>query len=192
MKALTALAALPVEPTKRVRKIDIIGFQPPSALKPFRPDGRVLESAFPGVSHEAFTDWVFAMRVQPLGAVSESNGLGLFDMRYKRLADFGFVTNIRYRRDAQTNRSVQEADWGSTLTLEKFLASASIQYKVFCASSRKYLDALRSGELVRPEGVSESGALAILHRGGPGALKKWSDERFEKTEELFKRTNGWF
>lgn len=177
---------------------DVIGYAAESesmqVLRPFRPDGRVLESALPGVSHEAWTDFVFAMKVAPLDAVSQSNGLGMFDIRYKRLADLNLVTNLRYKRDVITNRSVQVADWVKPLTKEKFLKSASAQYKVFVASMVAYYNELRTGAIPMPAGMTASGALAILHRGGRSALAKWSDpdQRFESTANLFRAANGAF
>jgi hypothetical protein len=204
LSSLGAFVAKPSAPRQ-----EVIGFAPAEAkqtiaLKPFRSDGRVLESPLPEVSNEAFTDFVFAMKVAPLEAVSPSNGLGMFDMRYKRLADLGLVTNLRYRRDLVTNRSVQEADWVAPLDPVKFLRSAPLQYRVFVESVKRYSAGLRAGEIEMPKGgmpsiadgaasgVTESGCLAILHRGGPSALRKWNEEQFEKTRELFLVANGHF
>ncbi len=194
-------------------KAESIGFAPPEpevevsapALRPFQPNDRVLESVLPGVSHKAWTDFVFAMKVAPLNSISKSNGLGMFDIRYKRLQDLGLVTNLSYRRDPIINRSVQVADWVPPLTKDKFLKSANAQYKTFVASMKAYFDELRTGTLTvgvngnaviitLPRGVSYSGALAILHRGGRSALAKWSDptQQFEATRELVRVANGAF
>ena len=162
------------------------------ALRPFRPDGRVLKSELAGVSNEAWTDFVLSMRAGALDAVSASNGLGMFDLRYKRLADLGLVENVRYKRDPITNRSVQVADWIAPMTREGFLKSARDQYKAFVLSMRAYAGALQSGALPAPPGVTLSGALAILHRGGPSALRKWGEQQFEQTRDLVKRVNGVF
>ena len=195
-----------------------IGFAPSEesevstpALRPFRPNDRVLESVLPGISHEAWTDFVFAMKVAPLSAISKSNGLGMFDLRYKRLQDLGLVTNLSYKRDPIINRSVQVADWVPPLTKEKFLKSANAQYKTFVASMKEYFEELRSGGwtggtalpvganggavmLKLPPGLTYSGALAILHRGGRSALAKWVDpeQQFEATRELVRVANGVF
>ncbi|MES2179851.1 MAG: hypothetical protein V4550_18465 [Gemmatimonadota bacterium] len=189
---------------------ETIGFAPPEAastapaLRPFRADERVLKSELPNVSNAAWTSFVFAMKVAPLDAVSPSNGLGMFDIRYKRLADLKLVENLRYKRDPITNRSVQVADWVPPLTRDLFLKSANAQYKVFVASCRAYYKLLKEAEhydecalrpdFERPDDVSMSGALAILHRGGRAALEKWSDpeNRFEATLELFRNANGVF
>lgn len=179
-----------------------IGFAPPEsetevstpALRPFRPNDRVLESPLSGVSHDAWTDFVFAMKVAPLSAISKSNGLGMFDLRYKRLQDLGLVTNLSYKRDPIINRSVQVADWVPPLTKDKFLKSANAQYKTLVASVTRYVDAINSGTLHLPERTSLSGALAVLQRCGTGGLNKWDDKssRFPDTIELFRRTNGLF
>lgn len=175
---------------------DVIGYAPPEvdapALRPFRPDGRVLKSELAGISNEAWTDFVFTMKAAPLDAISPSNGLGMFDMRYKRLADFGLVTNVRYKRDVVTNRSVQVADWVAPLTQEQFLKSASAQYGVFAKSMADYFGAMLEGVIKLPDTVTASGALAILHRGGRNALAQWHEQQFEATRELFNRANGVF
>ncbi len=192
-----------IDAARKPVKTDVIGFAPAEneveeitvtpvaavtpALRPFRPDGRVLKSELPGVSNEAWTQFVFAMKIAQLGAVSASNGLGMFDVRYKRLAELGLVTDVGYKRDAVTNRSVQVATWVPPLTREKFLASANAQYKVFVASMNDYFTALFNGKIDAPKdpAMTVSGALAILHKGGRGALAKWSDvnERFESWHE---------
>jgi len=185
----------------------VIGFAPPEdapdvpdevatppALRPFRPNERVLKSELPGVSNEAWTDFVFAMKTGEKTAVSPSNGLGMFDIRYKRLQDLGLVTDLQYKRDLETNRSVQVANWVPPLTRDGFLASADAQLDVFVASMRAYFEEMRKKVIAMPTGCSVSGALAILHRGGRAALTKWADptQRFEATTALFNITNGVF
>lgn len=178
---------------------EVIGYMPPETtpIRPFRTDDRVMRSEIPGVTNEGWTDFVFVMKTGKLGDVSLSNGLGLFDTRYKRLADLGLVTNVSYKRDPVINRSVQVADWVPKLSKEIFLKSASLQYRVFSESMRRYAAAVRDGKLDLPEGgvpkeMTLSGMLAILHRGGPSALKKWGDEKFEQTAELYRQANGVF
>lgn len=194
--SLTLLTLGAVYKMMQKKKADstVIGFAPEPeaeldapALRPFRPDGRVLESPFPKVSDEQWTDFVFAMKTSPLGYVSESNCLGMFSIRFKRLADLGLVTNVHYKKGTG---NVQEADWVEPLTLEGFLGSAASQYKIFVESMRRYVDDLRGKEL--PSGMSVSGALAILHRGGLGALAKWQEMKFESTLALFNVVNGVF
>ena len=197
MSALAGLAAIDAELVRPVRApLEIIGYARPdgatSALRPFRPDGRLLKSPLVGVADAPWTDFVFSMKVGDRETVSGSNGLGLFDVRYKRLRDFGLVENVHYERDPVTNRSVQVAYWVPPLTRDLFLKSASAQYKVFVASMSAYFRELRARELALPKGVSASGALAILHRGGPGALAKWGERQFEATRDLCRLCNGVF
>jgi hypothetical protein len=54
-----------------------------------------------------------------------------------------------------------------------------------------YHELLRAGDIARPAGVSLAGALAILHRGGRGALRKWPDV-FSDTRALFEAAQGAF
>jgi len=198
------------QPEVRVKSREIIGYAPStesSALRPFRPDGRVLKSELPQVSNEQWTDFVFTMKSQQRNDVSPSNGLGMFDMRYKRLADLGLVTNVRYKFDPIIKRSVQIADWTGSLTRvdpvthqqtqtartkDEFLLSAADQYDVFVRSMRAYAREIAVGKIRIPVGVSVSGALAILHRGGRAALDKWQEQQFPETRDLFLRTNGVF
>jgi hypothetical protein len=163
-----------------------------SRLRPFRHNDRVLPSELPGVSNEQWTDFVLMMKVGSLNTISSSNGLGMFDIRYKRLADMGLVTNLRYRQDVITRRSVQEADWVAPLTRDKFLKSAGVQLKVFSESCKDYFNWLKCEQVKLPEGATFSGALAILHRGGKSALAKWDQQQFESTLELYRRVNGVF
>lgn len=164
----------------------------PPALRPFRPDGRVLKSELPGIYDEQWTDYAFAMKIANRGDISLSNGLGMFDIRYKRLEDLGFVTNISYKRDPIINRSVQVAEWLPPYTQDKFLKSANFQYRAFSASNRHYFKELRNRSLSMPPGVTFSGALAILHRGGRSALAKWATQQFDETREIFDMANGIF
>lgn len=203
LAALAAVDVAKIKPQSRRLTGPVIGYapaevevssEPPTVLRPFRPDDRVLKSELAGVSNEAWTEFVFAMKVQALDMVSPSNGLGMFDLRFKRLADLGLVENLHYKRDIITNRSVQVADWVLPLTKEAFLKSASAQYRVFTTSMRAYYGEICSGKLRLISGMSPSGALAILHRGGRAALAKWGDpeEQFESTRELYRATKGVF
>jgi hypothetical protein len=76
-------------------------------------------------------------------------------------------------------------------TQKRFLNEPIAQYLAFSKSISLYYRALMDGELQRPEGVSMAGALAVLHRGGRGALKSWP-EMFEGTKALYERAQGVF
>lgn len=128
--------------------------------------------------------------VQPIGAISESGGLGAFDMRPRRLVELGYATNLRTTRTG-TGRQIHVCEFAGKITQAGFLADPEMQHTAFKQSMKLYHALLLDGRLKRPDGVSVAGALAILHRGGRGALEAWpslfSDTRdlFEKVKELF-------
>lgn len=159
---------------------------------------RLAKSVIPGVSDEAWTDFVFAVKTAGKRSVSASNCFGMFEMRVKRLADFGVVKDLSCTRST-SGRMVWEGKFVAPLTRDEFLGSAPLQYRVFCDSMKDYLKRLRNGQVALPEGglptdVSVSGALAVLHRCGPNGLVTWADEsrRFPDTVALFNRANGIF
>jgi hypothetical protein len=143
------------------------------------------ESPLEGVSAAAWQRFISALEVQPVGQVSDSGGLGAFDMRPRRLVELGYATNLR-RID---NR--QCCDFTSPWSQSRFLADLFAQHTVLSKSMRSYYDALRRGELVKPKEVSMSGALAVLHIGGRGALAAWP-KLFTNTRALYDATRGAF
>lgn len=174
------------------------------ALRPFEGDlppptpvrTRLLPSPLTGVGDEEWTDFVLVMRTQEPGAVSASNEMGMFAMKPRRLADFGLMRGIRKVR-VPTGAMAWVGDWVPPVSQEKFLANPKLQYRVFVASMQEYMRALRDGEIELPGNSAQmtvSGALAVLHKCGPGGLKKWSEagERFPSTIALFERSNGIF
>lgn len=165
--------------------------QPPSA-----PKGRVLRSEIEGVSDAKWTDFVLTMKTGSLESVSSANARGMFEMKPRRLADLGLMTNLRKSRSPEGSL-VWLGDFAPPLTWEKFKNSPSIQYKAFVDSCKRYVDDLCDRKLPSPDkglkGVSLSGALGILHRVGPSGLKTWGDgERFGDTVKMFERVNGIF
>lgn len=64
-------------------------------------------------------------------------------------------------------------------------------YSTLVKSILMYHQALMRDELKRPEGVSMAGALAILHRGGRGALAGWP-KLFPNTRALYEAAHGAF
>lgn len=175
----------------------------PSALKPFAAEesaapgatapSRLLASEISGVSDEAWTRFAMAMRTAAPSAVSASNALGMFEMKPRRLADLGLVTNVSCTR-SPTGRMVWVGEFVRPLTSKAFLGSPKIQYAVFAASMRQYADSLRAAADSWPDGATLSGLLAVLHRCGPGGLKNWgdADKRFPDTVALFEKANGIF
>lgn len=163
-----------------------------------RPLPRVLKSELPNVSDQAWTRFVFAMKVAQPGAISASNALGMFELKARRLADLGLVRDIKRAR-SPLGRLMWVGEFTAPLTQREFLNRPELQYKAFVDSMRAYVNGLRDATVPRPNGgfpadMTLSGALAVLHRGGPGALRDWNneDDRFEDTVALFDRTNGIF
>lgn len=157
---------------------------------------RVLKSEIPGISDEAWTDFVLAMKTASPGSVSASNAHGMFELKIRRLADLGYAKNLSYKR-SPLGRMVWAGDFVAPLTRDKFLKDRGLQYKVFCESIKDYLAKLQSGQIAQPEdddgALSTSGMVAILHRCGPNGLARWQDElRFPETVELCERANGIF
>lgn len=157
----------------------------------------LLKSELPNVSDEAWTKFALAMRTAAVDSVSGSNALGAWEMRPKRLADLGLMGKLRYERTA-AGRLACDGDFTEPMTKRKFLENAGVQYRVFSASMKRYVDGLGDGSVPQPNDIPEdmtlSGALAILHRCGPGGLAKWSDPeaRFSDTQDLYSKTNGMF
>lgn len=179
------------QPLALVPMGDIVPVIPPAT-------SRMLESPFDDVPDEAWTDFVLAMKTQAPSASSASNELGMFAMKVRRLADLGLVTNLKNSR-GPTGRMVWTCDWVSPMSENAFLASPKQQYKAFVVSTKRYYNGLLDGTIEmpddgRPDGMTLSGALAILHKCGPNGLKTWSDEddRFPSTRALYDGANGAF
>jgi hypothetical protein len=179
-----------------------------SSLRPFRVPApverpaaladRVLQSPIPEVTDEGWTQFAVAMKTQDPTVVSASNGLGMFDMKPRRLADLGLMKIIGSTR-SPARRMAWLGEWVSPLTQDKFLATPNLQYRAFAASMKRYVGGLRDGSVPLPDGglppeMTLSGVLALLHRCGPNGLKTWSDagKRFPATIALFEATNGLF
>lgn len=160
-------------------------------------DGRVLRSQIEGVTDSQWTDFVLALATATLGAVSASNAMGMFELKPRRLADVGLLKNVRCT-ESPTGRLVWVGDFVAPMTSKKFLSDADAQYKALGDSMRDYMVRMYEGDIdcdvgSLPEGMSLSGALAILHRCGPNGLRKWTDdERFSDTVALYDRCNGIF
>ena len=176
----------------------LVPFETGQVSVPAAPAERVLKSEIPNVSDKAWTRFVLAMKTAEPGAVSASNDLGMFGIKVRRLADLGLVLDVRQVR-SPVGRLAWIGDFVPPLTQRKFLSSASEQYAAFVASMRRYIEGLVDGTLPRPEGgpaegMTLSGALAVLHRCGPSGLRTWCDEddRFPDTVALYERANGAF
>lgn len=149
-----------------------------------------VKSPLPGVSVEAWHQFAEALEVQANTAISASGGLGTYDMRPRRLMELGVCTNLRLI-NKHKERSVYECDFKAPWTKDRFLADLMAQRNVFRRSMELYHKDLMDGVIARPEGVSLSGALAVLHVGGRGALKAWPD-LFENTRARYEAARGAF
>lgn len=162
---------------------------------PPRPARRLLPSPLEGVSDEAWTKWVAAMRVGDAGTVSDTSKLGLFGFKVQRLADLGFVENVQPTNARKTGHMAWTCDWKEPLTQAAFLSSQRLQYGALVNSTRLYALAIADGEVEVPESdLTLSGALALLHKCGPRGLAQWQDEdsRRPTTVKLLEATNGLF
>ena len=83
----------------------------------------------------------------------------------------------------------RRGEFVSPMTEARFLTSPLVQYNALSESLRRY-DAALPEKL--PEGVTRSGALALLHHLGAEALEKWAATRNRSTIDLFERANGLF
>lgn len=151
----------------------------------------ILASPLPGVSAEAWARFYHALDVQPIDAVSAFGGLGSYDLRPRRLVELGLGENLRSERTSARGARVYVCDFVAPLSRDKFLSNPVTQYMALSRSMVGYHRQLQGGELARPAGMSLSGALAILHRGGRGALGAFPD-LFQHTRALYERARGAF
>lgn len=116
----------------------------------------LLTSPLADVSDGAWRNFVAAMTVRPAVDAPDSKGFGCFDIRSRRLEELGLATPITFEEG----------------------------YVAFMRSVAGYSDDIRDGRLTVPDGVSRSGALAILQRGGRGALAAYPD-MFSDTRKVY-------
>jgi len=175
------------------------------------------ESPLRGVTREAWRMFSAGLQVQAHNMISESGGLGIFDIRPRRLVELGYATGLRSMRrptthawssgvcsrcrttrtektdmeTCQNGRQIQVCEFIMPWTQQRFLTNPVAQYTALAQSMRLYYDALRDGKLVKPKDVSMAGALVVLHRGGRGALEAWP-KIFSGTKMLFNRVQKAF
>lgn len=134
----------------------------------------------PGVAADAWRRFASALETQSVSAVSSTGGLGVYEIRPRRLVELKFADNLRYAGDSGR---VQVCDFIAPLTRERFLADPQLQYRLFARSIALYNQQLTAGELQQPEGATKAETLAALHVGGRGALKDWAN-LFDRTRLL--------
>jgi hypothetical protein len=143
-----------------------------------------IESPLEGVHAHAWQRWITALTNHSATA-ERGGGLGTYNIRPRRLVEIGRAANFRRLGKKQF------CDFIAPWTEEKFLSRYDAQYAVLVKSMRLYYDALRDGAIKKPDGMSMSGALAILHAGGIKALEHWPD-LFDGTKALYEATKGIF
>lgn len=145
---------------------------------------QLFKSVLSGVPDAAWDAFVRAVSSRSIRDVSRGGGIGSFDLRPRRLGEIGVMVNLlRGDRGKWVGDLAPEyADLGRDATL---------QYRVFALSTKLYDADLVEGRIARPEGVSRSGALAVLHCGGKGAIDGWP-RAFKTTRETFDRANDIF
>lgn len=153
------------------------------------PSVGTFKSPLAGVADAAWTRFIKALEVQPIKAVSESGGLGSYDLRPRRLVELGLARNLRTAH-TEKGRQIYECDLVKG-TRDRFLVNPIAQYEALARSMQRYAEALDKGEIEKPDGLSKAGALAILHVGGRGALKSWP-ELFDHTRARYEAAQGAF
>jgi hypothetical protein len=122
-----------------------------------------LTSPIAGVSDDAWRAFVAAMTVRAAVDAPGSKGHGCFDVRPRRLEEIGL----------EVPRTFAEC------------------YEAFEKSVAAYVADIDAGRVAVPEGVSRAGAVAILQRGGRGALAAYPD-LFSDTREVYDRARECF
>jgi hypothetical protein len=129
-----------------------------------------MKSPLEGVSDKAWAKFVSGMMVGAFDQVhADANALGAFRLMPRRLADLGYITDLRQRKSRSTGKTIWTG--GFVGGVRAFLESPRLQYAAFEKSMVDYAWKLKSGDIARPAGMSLSGSLAVLHRGGPTALR---------------------
>lgn len=182
---------------------EVVGYAAAAEEEVSRGDSRMddddtvlLASEVEGASDEQWTEFVRRMISARLTAVSASNALGMFEMMPRRLADFGYVTQLQRaqpKRDNGKKRTIWVGKFVAPLTSKAFLRSPRAQYQVFCQSMRDYVRRIESGEIEPCDDLTLSGALAVLHRIGPHGCARWSaGDRFTDTIAFVERVDEVF
>lgn len=155
------------------------------------PATRLRPSPLAGVSDEAWTRFVRALRVAALDAVTTARGhvLGCYEMRPLRLQDIGVMRGLR--AETVDGARVWRGDFVPPIpTLEAFLASRDAQDDALVRSTVLYdADVARCGA---PKELGRAGSLAVLHRAGPKALASWGRRTLPAAAELARRARGIF
>ena len=148
-----------------------------------------LSSPLFGIDDAAWTKFVNIMATAQPGNVSPSNMLGMFEFSPRRLADLGAVNKL-VRIKSPSGRTIWAGKFVAPMTCNKFLRNPQVQYRYFCGSMKEYTSRIMSGEIDKSDAMSLSGALSLLHRAGPQALR--DNKRFSATQAIYEKARDIF
>jgi hypothetical protein len=158
-------------------------------------------SPLPGVPRTAWNRYVHLMAVTNPETVSAGNQLGMFQVGYRRLADLGYVDNLR--KVDKNGRTVWVGDFKAPLTLGAFLKDPVLQYEAFAKAAladRKAILARHGGAIGKTlagKAATLSGLLAVAYNAGLAGLGRWlsgKDERARtpRTTAVYQKATGLF
>lgn len=143
----------------------------------------------PQLSSNVWTLFRKAFEVAPSHVVTRSGGYGLYDLRPRRLVELGYANGLR--RALNGKREIWKCSFTGGWTERMFLGNPARQREVFRLSMMDYAAQIERGQITLPDGCTLAGALAILHLGGRGALKKFPElfpltkRRYDAVSEMF-------
>jgi hypothetical protein len=194
--ASTAHEAVAAEPGRAAAR-------EPAKLLELRPArGRVvLTSPWEDVEASVWTRWVALMGSTKTDLVSASGNLGMFQLSLARLADLGYVTNVR--KVGSGTGSTVIADWKPPLSEAQFLHDRPAQYDAFVKAvraDRARIERLHPGAVgavIAGVKATLSGLLAAMKQGGARGFDRWleaggDESRFPRTTAQFRRGNELF
>lgn len=165
---------------------------------------QTLPSPLPDVSDAVWTAFVSACKSNDWTHVSPSNSVGGFAMSPRRLSELGWVSNLA-RAKSPDGRNVWVARFNRPITPNDYLVSPKLQYDAFTESMMEYAARLLPGgdiagmigvqDIFLPSGqpLTRSGLLALLHKGGTGAVTQWlAGNQFGDTTVFVAQANGIF
>jgi hypothetical protein len=125
----------------------------------------------------------------------------MFQIGFRRLADLGYVENLR--KENKNGRTVWVGDFKAPFSLSGFLKDPVLQYQVFVQATKadrkavlaRHGDAI--GKAIAGKKATLSGLVAVAYHAGLAGLERWlssSEERDRspKTTALYQRTTGLF
>jgi len=145
----------------------------------------IFPAPFSGVAPKAWNRYVRLMATANLDAVSATNQLGMFQIGFPRLADLGYVENLRKSR--KDGRAVWIADFRAPSSLSGFLKDPAQQYVAFVETTRADRSAIAKrhadviGKTIAGSKVTLSGLLAVAYHAGLAGLGGWLSGEEERT-----------